>query len=192
MACSTGEACGLTDTRSSACSSENHSAVMMPTMDALEAWCPPTLTPSGLSRPRLAASTIAVDIHNTRWAISSSTEESSDVTADSGREFTLGGSSCVDVSKWWRSSSRTGSSGVPARCSCAPKAAPRLVMPAGFRQRAYHRQVWHVADPREATRSTFWSPWGRYPRALQLCWMMKRELYRDGAGVYCGHRGRNH
>jgi hypothetical protein len=38
IACSTGEACGFTDTRSSARSSENQSAVMRLTIDALDAW----------------------------------------------------------------------------------------------------------------------------------------------------------
>ena len=54
MACSTGDACGLTETRSSARSSENHSAVISDTIDALEAWWPPTLTPERFSRTRLA------------------------------------------------------------------------------------------------------------------------------------------
>lgn len=34
---------------------------MMPTMDAEDAWWPPTLTPSSLARPRFAASIIAVE-----------------------------------------------------------------------------------------------------------------------------------
>ena len=60
IACSTGDACGLTDTRSSRCSWSNHSAVMIDTIDALEAWWPPTFRPDGLGRTRLAWSTIAV------------------------------------------------------------------------------------------------------------------------------------
>ena len=38
MACSTGDACGLTETRSGASSSPNHSAVIIETIDALDAW----------------------------------------------------------------------------------------------------------------------------------------------------------
>jgi hypothetical protein len=54
IACSTGEACGLTDTRSPRCSWPNHSAVMIVTIDALDAWCPPTLSPDGFGRTRFA------------------------------------------------------------------------------------------------------------------------------------------
>ena len=50
MAWSTGEACGLTLTRSSRPRWANHSAVMMETSEALEAWWPPTLTPSPVLR----------------------------------------------------------------------------------------------------------------------------------------------
>ena len=66
IACSTGEACGLTDTRSSGRSAPNHSAVMIDTIDADEAWCPPTLSPPGFGRTRLAWSMIAVASHSTR------------------------------------------------------------------------------------------------------------------------------
>lgn len=66
MACSTGEACGLTDTRSAEVRCSNQSAVMMLTMEALEAWCPPTLTPEVLGRPALAAWTMLVASHSTR------------------------------------------------------------------------------------------------------------------------------
>ena len=52
---------------------------MMSTIDALDAWWPPTLTPVSLGRPRLAASTIAADSHSTRRAISRSTPSSYDV-----------------------------------------------------------------------------------------------------------------
>jgi len=38
-------------------------------MDALDAWWPPTFTPLVFGRPALAASTIAVESHRTRWAI---------------------------------------------------------------------------------------------------------------------------
>src|SRR5918999_5803104 len=72
MACSTGEACGLTDTRSSARSSENQSAVMRLTIDALDAWWPPTFTPERFSRTRFAWWTIAVASQSTRrWTASS-------------------------------------------------------------------------------------------------------------------------
>ena len=47
IACRTGEACGLTDTRSGASRCANHSAVISETIDALEAWWPPTLIPLG-------------------------------------------------------------------------------------------------------------------------------------------------
>src|SRR5215208_7387196 len=72
MACSTGEACGLTDTRSSARSSENQSAVIRLTMDALDAWWPPTFTPERFLRTRFAWWTIAVASQSTRrWTASS-------------------------------------------------------------------------------------------------------------------------
>ena len=54
MACSTGEAWGLTDTRSGARRCSNQSAVMIETIDADEAWWPPTLTPELVWRTRLA------------------------------------------------------------------------------------------------------------------------------------------
>src|SRR5918999_5133972 len=69
MAWRTGEACGFTDTRSSARSSENQSAVMRLTIDALDAWCPPTFTPERFSRTRLAWWTIAVASQRTRRSI---------------------------------------------------------------------------------------------------------------------------
>ncbi len=65
MAWNTGEACGLTATRSSASRWANHSAVIAVTREALDAWCPPTFTPSPVSRS-LAASTIRVASHSTR------------------------------------------------------------------------------------------------------------------------------
>ncbi len=54
MACRTGDACGLTDTRSGASRCANHSAVIRLTIDALEAWWPPTLTPDAFGRTRFA------------------------------------------------------------------------------------------------------------------------------------------
>src|SRR3954447_474641 len=42
---------------------------MMSTMEADEAWCPPTLMPLGLVRPRWAASTIAAESQSTLWAM---------------------------------------------------------------------------------------------------------------------------
>jgi DNA-binding Lrp family transcriptional regulator len=56
----------LTDTRSSAVSAWNHSAVMIEVIEALDAWCPPTFSPERFGRTRLAWSTIAVDSHSTR------------------------------------------------------------------------------------------------------------------------------
>jgi hypothetical protein len=41
MACRTGEACGLTETRSTARRWRNHSDVMIVTSDADDAWWPP-------------------------------------------------------------------------------------------------------------------------------------------------------
>src|ERR687895_160277 len=76
MACSTGEACGLTETRSSARRSPNHSAVIRLTIDALEAWWPPTLTPERFSRTRLAWWTIAAESHSTRRSIALSVSRS--------------------------------------------------------------------------------------------------------------------
>src|SRR3954454_13679141 len=77
MAWSTGDAWGLTDTRSGASRNANHSAVMSDTIDALEAWWPPTLTPERLGRTRLAWCTIAVASHSTRrWTRSSSSRSS--------------------------------------------------------------------------------------------------------------------
>ena len=73
MLCSTGDACGFTDTRSPDCSWVNHSDVMIETIDAHEAWCPPTFSPLGLGRMRLAWWIIAVDVHSTCAAISLST-----------------------------------------------------------------------------------------------------------------------
>ncbi|SHN19220.1 hypothetical protein SAMN05443668_103556 [Cryptosporangium aurantiacum] len=47
---------------------------MIVTIDALEAWCPPTFMPVGLGRARLAWSTIAVASHSTRSSTCRSTE----------------------------------------------------------------------------------------------------------------------
>ena len=88
MAWNTGEACGLTLTRSSAFRCANHSAVIAVTREALEAWWPPTLTPSPVLRPWLAASTMRTASHSTRRWISASTSRSTAVlavTADPAR-----------------------------------------------------------------------------------------------------------
>ena len=45
---------------------------MIVTIEALDAWCPPTFSPAGLGRTRLAWSTIAVDSHSTRCSTSRS------------------------------------------------------------------------------------------------------------------------
>ena len=42
---------------------------MIDTIEALDAWWPPTFRPVGLGRTRLAWSTIAVDSHSTRCSI---------------------------------------------------------------------------------------------------------------------------
>jgi len=52
--CSTGEACGFTDTRSPGCSWSNHNEVTIDTIDAHEAWWPPTFSPDGFGRTRFA------------------------------------------------------------------------------------------------------------------------------------------
>src|SRR5581483_6984378 len=66
MAWRTGAAWGLTDTRSAAWSCENHSADMMLTIDADEAWWPPTLTPEAVLRTLLAWWTCVAASHSTR------------------------------------------------------------------------------------------------------------------------------
>src|SRR5215211_7204902 len=76
MACRTGEACGLTETRSGASRWANHSAVISETIDALEAWWPPTLIPLRFGRTRLAWWTIAVPSHSTRRCTASRTSRS--------------------------------------------------------------------------------------------------------------------
>jgi hypothetical protein len=84
IACSTGEACGLTETRSSARSASNHSAVMSETIDALDAWWPPTLIPDGFGRTRLAWWTIAVASHSTRRWTASRSASSGGLAAPAG------------------------------------------------------------------------------------------------------------
>ena len=51
MAWNTGEACGFTATLSSPPMWANHRAVMIDTIDALDAWCPPTFRANSASRP---------------------------------------------------------------------------------------------------------------------------------------------
>src|SRR3954470_22878159 len=71
IACSTGAACGLTDTRSGARRWWKDSAVMMLTSEADEAWWPPPFTPLGVFRTRLAWWTMLVASHRTRrWTAS--------------------------------------------------------------------------------------------------------------------------
>ncbi len=60
----------MTDTRSCARRCPNHSEVMIETIDAEDAWCPPTFIPPGLGRTRFAWSMIAVDSHSTWRSIS--------------------------------------------------------------------------------------------------------------------------
>src|ERR687892_809583 len=94
MACSTGDACGFTDTRSSARSSLNQSAVIRLTIDALEAWCPPTFTPERFSRTRLAWCTIAADSHSTRRSMALSVSRSG--AAGRGDGFVVVGEPLMD------------------------------------------------------------------------------------------------
>src|SRR3954452_8719840 len=72
MACRTGEACGLTETRSGARRCANHSDVMIDTIEALEAWWPPTFTPEGFGRTLFAWWTMAVASHRTRRSLARS------------------------------------------------------------------------------------------------------------------------
>src|SRR5581483_6997404 len=72
MAWSTGAAWGLTDTRSAAWSCEKYRADMMLTIDADDAWWPPTFTPEALGRTLLAWWTWLAASHSTRrWTRSS-------------------------------------------------------------------------------------------------------------------------
>ena len=60
----------MTETRSSLVRSVNHSAVMIVAIEALDAWWPPILRPSGSLRAgAFAASMIAVDSHSTLRSI---------------------------------------------------------------------------------------------------------------------------
>ena len=59
----------MTETRSGASRCANHSAVISDTIEADEAWWPPTLIPDRLGRTRLAWWTIAAAIHSTRRSI---------------------------------------------------------------------------------------------------------------------------
>src|SRR5918999_5698300 len=85
MACRTGDACGFTETRSSARRSPNHSAVIRLTIDALDAWCPPTFTPERFSRTRLAWWTIAAESHSTRRSMDLSVSRSGAAGGGDGR-----------------------------------------------------------------------------------------------------------
>ena len=70
MAWYTGEACGFTATLSSPLRWPNHSAVMIPIIEADDAWCPPTLISPG-GRSRLAWSTMRTASQSTRrWMLS--------------------------------------------------------------------------------------------------------------------------
>src|SRR3954453_17870100 len=88
MACRTGLACGLTLTRSGASSTPKYKAVMSDTIDALEAWWPPTFTPLRFSRTRLAWWTMLVASQSTRRSTRLSVSRSSSAaTAMPGRLF---------------------------------------------------------------------------------------------------------
>src|SRR5436190_2807498 len=105
MACSTGEACGLTDTRSGASRCANHSAVMRLTIEALDAWWPPTFTPEGFGRTRLAWCTIDVASHSTRrWTASSAARSRSwcvDAVTATSSAYDLRGRAAADVLPEW-------------------------------------------------------------------------------------------
>ncbi len=78
MACRTGDACGFTDTRSPALRCWKYSAVMMLTIEAEEAWCPPTFRPERVVRARLAWWTMLTASHRTRrWILSRTSSVSS-------------------------------------------------------------------------------------------------------------------
>src|SRR4051812_32178176 len=80
MACSTGEACGLTETWSLASRWANQSAVMMLAIEALDAWWPPTLTPVGFGRTRFAWCTMAIASQSTRRSTRCSTSRSTEAS----------------------------------------------------------------------------------------------------------------
>ncbi len=75
----------MTLTRSGASSTPNQSAVISDTIDALDAWWPPTFTPERFGRTRLAWWTIEVASQRTRRSTSASTARSSFVSTAMGR-----------------------------------------------------------------------------------------------------------
>src|SRR5690606_40418775 len=81
--CNTGEACGFTDTRSCGRRWLNHNAVMIDTIEADDAWCPPTFNPDGFGRTRLAWWMIALDNHSTRSSIARRTSVVAGAVTDS-------------------------------------------------------------------------------------------------------------
>src|SRR6476619_4965985 len=94
MACRTGAAWGLTETRSGARRCANHSAVMTLTIDADDAWWPPTFTPDGVLRTLLAWWTIEVASHRTRRWTASRT------SSDGAPEAACGMSVLVTPAAW--------------------------------------------------------------------------------------------
>src|SRR6478735_6919787 len=89
MACRTGAAWGLTETRSGARRCANHRAVMTLTIDADDAWWPPTFTPDGVVRTRLAWCTIDVASHSTRRCSASRTSSEGSVAVSGGAASVL-------------------------------------------------------------------------------------------------------
>src|SRR6476661_287434 len=89
MACRTGAAWGLTETRSGARRCANHSAVMTLTIDADDAWWPPTFTPEGVVRTRFAWCTIDVASHSTRRCSASRTSSEGSVAVSGGAASVL-------------------------------------------------------------------------------------------------------
>ena len=76
IAWNAGLACGFTATRSPWRSQWKYSSVRIDTTDALELWCPPTLTPSVFGRTTFASWIIRTASHSTRsWICSRSSEE---------------------------------------------------------------------------------------------------------------------
>src|SRR5215470_11965706 len=113
MAWKTGDACGLTLTLSGASRYAKYRAVITVTRLALEAWWPPTLRPSPVSRSWLAASTMRVASHSTRCWIVSRTARSASVPA-----------SPAAVSAVFRSSPGAGADAAPGGSSPALIAVP--------------------------------------------------------------------